>query len=127
MYIMTILSYLSKEDFSTTKYSIFTRLAHYSLLDLADHRRRDPVGELAGLNHASHQRGDERAISSSAATRASSPPFGLADDAAVGRHPHAGEGADLAVEGLVRQGQAERHAGLLEHLVPARRRRRPSP
>src|SRR6185369_7520596 len=86
----------------------------------ADRGRRDPAGELAGLDDAAHQRADERAVG-----RARQPfglvrlPLVLADDAPLGRHADAGERADLAVERLVRDDEPLRQAGLVEHLVPA--------
>ncbi len=76
--------------------------------------------EAAGFGDAAHQRGDEGAV-----LRARQPlafvlrPLGLAHHAAVGADANAGQRADAAVERLVRRLQAERHAGLLQHTVPA--------
>src|SRR4051794_20160985 len=79
----------------------------------ADRRRGDPVGELAGLDDASHQRRDEGPIFIArqplALVRL---PLSLVDYPPVGRHADAGERADLAVERLVRHDEALRQPGL---------------
>src|SRR5438105_4806694 len=86
----------------------------------AHHRRRNPVRELARLNHTAHQAGDEGAVFAAREPLVLlAGPFGFADDPPIRRNLDARQRADVAVEGLVRRRQAVRQAGLLEHLVPA--------
>src|SRR5262245_33674355 len=58
----------------------------------AHHRRGDPAGELARLDHAAHQAGDERAVLVGGQPLPDLvAPLGFADHAAVGRHLDAGQ------------------------------------
>src|ERR1051326_8336212 len=86
----------------------------------ADLRRRDPVGELAGLAHRRHQRGDEIAVRGGRQIIALRLlPFGVAEQDAFRRGVDIPELADLAMERGVRQFEAEIDAGLFDDLVPA--------
>src|SRR3954452_4403185 len=85
----------------------------------ADRRRGDPAGELTGLVVRHHQPGDAGPVLGGRQVVAGRLlPGGLVDDLAGGRDVLPGEGADLAVEALVRQEQPLLEAGLLQLLVP---------
>lgn len=87
-------------------------------------RRGDPVGVFAGLFHLHHQRTDVCLfLGARQPFVVALVPFCLGDHLALGRHPQVrvvgdGEGADLPVEGAVRQLQFEIHAVALQDLVP---------
>jgi hypothetical protein len=86
----------------------------------ADARRRDPAGELAGLDHALHQAGDEIAVVLRRQPLARvALPGRLVDELAGRRHFHVLELADQAVKADMGQFEFERDAGLVDDLVPA--------
>ncbi len=82
--------------------------------------RRDPVGELARLGDAAHERMHEGAVLLGRQPFAVPVgPFGLRDHLALGVDVQPGEQADLPVEALVRQFEAKRNAGPVRDTVPA--------
>src|ERR1700686_1276222 len=82
--------------------------------------RSDPVGELARLHHATHQRRNERAVGGprQPAIDARCPLRGR-HDVAVGVDVCQRKGPNPTVESLVWHLEAERYAGLLDDPVPA--------
>src|SRR5580704_8002302 len=86
----------------------------------ASNRRRDPVGKLARLDHAPHQRLDKRMI-----VRARDPlvlpgvPGGFRHHLARRADVVSGEIADAPLEAHMWEGKAEGGAELLRNAVPA--------
>src|SRR6267142_3758620 len=86
----------------------------------AARRRRDPAGELAGLDDRLHQRRHvDLVLRRGQPVVLAGVPLGLADHAAVGGHAQLAEVADGAVEGAVRQPQLDVDTVLLDDRVPA--------
>src|SRR5690242_801516 len=82
--------------------------------------RRDPGGHLAGLDHLLHETLYEGAVALARQPVADMRlPLGAADDPALGRHGHAGPGADRAPEAGAGQRELAPDAGFLDEPVPA--------